>query len=112
MVMPYKTTVKYYNQELDIDTVKAQNISVTTRFLTLPPFFHFFYFTDVILVFNITCFTFTTLYLYFYIPYSIFTAKNLASIHHLTVDPPSSFCPPLHHFPLVATTLYILVCFV
>lgn len=36
MMLSCKTVVKYHNQDIDIDTVKTQNISLTKGFLILP----------------------------------------------------------------------------
>ena len=52
----------------------------------------------------------TTLYFYFCIPYSMVTTKNLASIHHHTVDPLYPFCSAPS--PLIITTPVCIYVFV
>ena len=43
MIISCKTTVLYHNQDVDIDTVKIQNIYVTTR-ISQAAFYSYIYF--------------------------------------------------------------------
>ena len=63
------------------------------------PTFYFLihnFFIEVTLLYDSICFTCTTLYFCFCIPYSVFTTKNLVSMCHHTVDPLYLFFPPPH----------------